>query len=380
MDKDTFRSSNTKDSSASDLKIAFNAFPAKPTAFFEHDGTCYWAVQNEAYDAIFHLYGAAIKGNKKKKLKIITNYDWKTSANAKGAEALHGFELEHKTTKLTSITAPVVKKCTIIMKRALNATYPVPAGIGAIVSDIQSDKPSIKENGEFKVSGMKTVHRLYLATAYAILNHGHVTERDGVVALIVGKDGRILSWGRKNPNVPCWHGETSAIMGLGGKIPAGSAVYSTLKPCNMCSGLIWEASKGNAKVYWGQDDPGDAAKDTKLDTEKCGFLLDGNKTHSSPLYLGPKPADNGARPAVATTLGQGFDAQKGTGKKSTIDYILTDPARDIVKGVESMLQQKYNKYHGTNVPTHFNENTEFVVRYLIGFLDSLNIKFATLGT
>src|SRR5690348_11136335 len=36
-----------------------------------------------------------------------------------------------------------------------------------------------------------------------------------------GEERANLSWGRKNPAVPCWHGETSAIMGLGGKIPAG---------------------------------------------------------------------------------------------------------------------------------------------------------------
>ena len=39
-------------------------------------------------------------------------------------------------------------------------------------------------------------------------------------------------------------------MALGGRIPAGSCVYSTLKPCNMCAGTINDASGDNAKVFW----------------------------------------------------------------------------------------------------------------------------------
>ena len=36
-------------------------------------------------------------------------------------------------------------------------------------------------------------------------------------------------------------------------------MYSTLKPCAMCAGVISDASGGNAKVFWGQDDPGKMA-------------------------------------------------------------------------------------------------------------------------
>lgn len=376
MDKDTFRTTNVKASTLSDLKASFNAFPKKNTAYFVHDNVCYWAAQTN-YDPVFHLCGAAIK-----KVEITANYDAKLAQTASGAAELHGFTFVHKQSNLGSLAVGEVKKCLLAMKAPTRALYQVPEGARPIVANIQSEKPSIKnpQTGAITESGMKTVHRLYLATAFTILRQLHgANSRDGVVALIVGGDGRIISWGRKNPAVPCWHGETSAIMGLGGEIPKGSAVYSTLKPCKMCSGLIWDASKGDARVFWGQDDPASAAMNTVLEANRTGTLLDGHKCQSAPIYLTPKAPD---RESAATTIDKQFAAQKGAqgGKKSAIDYVMTAPAQSLVQGVEAMLRAKVNKYQGPTAKDGQNENVEFVLHYLIGFLDSLNIKFATLGT
>lgn len=166
-------------------------------------------------------------------------------------------------------------------------------------------------------------------------------------------------------------------MALGGTIPAGSCVYSTLKPCNMCAGTINDASGGNAKVFWGQDDPGSMAGDTKLDKTRMGRLLDGNKTQTGARAILLEDADKQKTRPMATALGTSFDAQKRAGKKSTIDYIVTDEAAIIVKEAEKVLKAKQEKYG--KAPTDFNENTAFVVRYLTEFLTKLGVRPENLG-
>lgn len=157
----------------------------------------------------------------------------------------------------------------------LAALFPVPAGAKAIVSDIQSESASVKnEKGEYEQAGTRTVHRLYLA-----LRKRHEATHDGVVALVVDKQGNIISWGMKNPNVPCWHGESSTIMRLNGRLPPGCCIFSTLRPCAMCAGLIYQASGGSAKAFCGQEDPGGAAAQSILNTNKQSLILDGNKEH-----------------------------------------------------------------------------------------------------
>src|SRR5690349_16183389 len=76
----------------------------------------------------------------------------------------------------------------------------------------------LRQGKERQVHQLRDAHcpPPYMATAFTILRKLHGSNsRDGVVALIVEKNGRIISWGRKNPAVPCRHGETRAIMGLG---------------------------------------------------------------------------------------------------------------------------------------------------------------------
>src|SRR3546814_10396594 len=81
----------------------------------------------------------------------------------------------------------------------------------------------------------------------------------------------------KNPDVSCWHGETSAVMRLGGHVPEGGCVFSTLKPCKMCAGLIHDAGNGTVKAFYGQDDPVQDAQSTALDKSRMGAALDAHK-------------------------------------------------------------------------------------------------------
>src|SRR3546814_4744515 len=113
------------------------------------------------------------------------------------------------------------------------------------ISDWSSDVCS----SDLAKAGTRTVHRLYLATAFILLRKKHASgTKDGVVALVVDKVGNIVSWGMKNPDVSCWHGETSAVMRLGGHVPEGGCVFSTLKPCKMCAGLIHRSEEHTSEL------------------------------------------------------------------------------------------------------------------------------------
>ena len=377
MDQTAFNAKNLSDGDKSRFLNAFNeARTTLQMAYFEADGTCYTATNETGpYGPLFKLCSTGFKN-----FKAIANYDI-TSASELGAMMLHGVTCErYKAGPGTSqkIPSKTFKKVEIKVANDLRKEYPVPANVSPIISDIQSESASVKHDGKYASCGTRTVHRLYLATAFTILHKLHApSSRDGVVALIVEKNGRIISWGRKNPDVSCWHGETSAIMALGGTIPAGSCVYSTLKPCNMCAGTINDASGGNAKVFWGQDDPGSMAVDTKLDQTRMGRLLDGNKTQAGARAILLEDAKGDKTNPMATALEKSFDAQKKGGKKSTIDYIVTPEAEIIVREAEKFLKAKQDKYG--KAPTDFNENTAFVVRYLTEFLGKLGVRAENLG-
>ena len=380
MNADTFRAKNATPFDKGNFLSRFNDWRStKKIAYFEHDGVCYFAEGGrKGFDPVFKLFGTGLRN-----VQITTNYDV-TSESAKGVLLLHGsqankFAVSHSNE--IKIKSKSVRRVEINVAEDLKAKYPVPANVSPIVSDIQSENASVKAkdgSGKYESCGMRTVHRLYMATAFVILRKLHSDQRDGVVALVVDKGGRIISWGRKNPAVPCWHGETSAIMALKGEIPPGSSIYSTLKPCNMCAGLIHDASGGDAKVFWGQDDPGSMAANTILQQTRKGKVLDGNKSQSAArgILLGAKPQANkpDSRQAMATRLKSNFAAQS---MPSTIDYIVTDSAATIIKEAERVLKSKHDKYLGG--PDKFNENTAFVVRYLTDFMAQLGLSVENLG-
>jgi tRNA(Arg) A34 adenosine deaminase TadA len=375
MNLSEFTAKNVADGDKNRFMNEFNdPRTTKKMAYFEADGVCYTATDAKgSFRPLFKLCGAGIKS-----FSATTNYP-ADSASELGALLLHNATWKQHTASHASthkVASKVFKRVEIGVADRLRELYPVPDNVSPIISDIQSESASVKKDGKYQSCGTRTVHRLYMATAFTILRKLHgAGSRDGVVALIVERNGRIIGWGRKNPLVPCWHGETSAIMGLGGKIPDGCCVYSTLKPCNMCAGTIHDASSGTAKVFWGQDDPGKAAASTKLEETKMGSLLDGNKSHAGARALLLDDAKSKGKTPMATQLGQSFGGQRKYA--STIDYIVTEPAAAIIKEAETVLRAKQEKYG--KGPSEFNENTAFVVRYLTAFLGKLGLPPENLG-
>lgn len=89
-----------------------------------------------------------------------------------------------------------------------------------------------------------------------------------IAALVVSAEGELLSWATNTNAVnKIKHAEFNAVRALGRPLPEGARVYTTLKPCRLCAGAIWQASADPAsvRVAYLEDDPGALARGTVLD-------------------------------------------------------------------------------------------------------------------
>lgn len=365
MDQATYNGHATAAGSADELNKALAE--KKRAAFFVREGTTVMyaiAADDSPYDPLWMLFGSGYKPK-----DAYVSYAERSSSENGILKLLGERTTVHQVADASVLATrrlAAYRRITMDVGAALSPLFAVPGAKENLVADIQAENPSVKaDTGSIVFEGTRNVHRLYMAAAFTLLRKKHgAGDKDGVVALVVDGSGNIVSWGQKNPDVPCWHGETSAIMRLGGRLPGKCCIYSTLKPCHMCASLIHQMSGGNAKVFWGQNDPAKAAAKTDLDTSRMGRILDGNKPHAE----GAKAVLIGARKEVMSTkVGSAFKAQKKTGEKSTIDYITTPAAADFLKQAEAALVDKYKKYQKPE--SEFgNENTRRVADYLIRFL------------
>ncbi len=97
-----------------------------------------------------------------------------------------------------------------------------------------------------------------------------------IVAILADQQGKIISAvGNNNYKNKTLHAEICLmqdyIAQYGKPVPQGSIIYSSLKPCKMCSDAILSYCKNTqVQVYFLEDDPGPLAKETSL--EKTGKL------------------------------------------------------------------------------------------------------------
>nr|WP_276599166.1 Bd3614 family nucleic acid deaminase [Nannocystis sp. SCPEA4] len=124
-------------------------------------------------------------------------------------------------------------------------------------------------------------------------------------AILVTNGGQVLSWGLNQYNVNhTFHAEVNTLQSYwkrtGAAVPDGSVLFTTLKPCKMCAGMIQHA--GVRRTYMGQDDPGSHATNTDLDVRGADRLFAVSAPHKpvqvykSPVYS----ADREARPPPNT--------------------------------------------------------------------------------
>lgn len=87
-----------------------------------------------------------------------------------------------------------------------------------------------------------------------------------VAAILIAEDGSFITASRNsNAKNRTRHAEMNLVQGLLPKrIPAGAALYVTLKCCKMCAAMIWENAEDqkNLRVIFGENDPGPSARNT----------------------------------------------------------------------------------------------------------------------
>jgi tRNA(Arg) A34 adenosine deaminase TadA len=95
-----------------------------------------------------------------------------------------------------------------------------------------------------------------------------------IAALLISPDGQVLSYGVNSNSInKTLHAEVNLVQRYfrehGQKIPAGSVLYSTHKPCKMCAGMIydWAESSTQLKVYYSVEESGGFSKQTVLDRQ-----------------------------------------------------------------------------------------------------------------
>lgn len=191
-----------------------------------------------------------------------------------------------------------------------------------------------------KHTGCHTLHRLYMAAAFRLLLGNKDTGNTGVAALIVSKEGKILAWGKKNPAHPMLHAETSAILAYGDKLPRGARVYSTLRPCKMCRAFISHyASENDFLVFYGQDDPSQAAAGSSAEMEK--YINFGNRALVTPIWAEEerhRPKE--IRDTISSQLSRSYNQ-----KQRIIEFIATGKANPHLAKMAGYLTVKMKKYN-----------------------------------
>ncbi len=105
-------------------------------------------------------------------------------------------------------------------------------------------------------NGFHNIPRLYLMAAL-LLEH-----RSGaaVLAMVANASGLVIATGSKwHGEKGCGHAEVRALFSIKGRVPDRAMLFSTLRPCTMCAGLIQAVFSANGKQYWARPDPSNAA-------------------------------------------------------------------------------------------------------------------------
>ncbi len=94
----------------------------------------------------------------------------------------------------------------------------------------------------------------------------------GIAAILVGPEGQVLGFGvNSNSKNKTLHAEVNMVQRYyreqGQKIPRGSKIYSTHKPCKMCAGMIydWCEEPQSIEVVYSVEETGRLSSETVLD-------------------------------------------------------------------------------------------------------------------
>jgi tRNA(Arg) A34 adenosine deaminase TadA len=110
--------------------------------------------------------------------------------------------------------------------------------------------------------------KIYMTLAYALLDEARkglnaqaqALQGLPICAVLIGPDGKLLSWGvNTNTRNITRHGETNCLQSYfqqaNANVPDNSVLYTTLRSCEMCSGMLTTVAR-NLRVVYGSRDPG----------------------------------------------------------------------------------------------------------------------------
>lgn len=102
----------------------------------------------------------------------------------------------------------------------------------------------------------------------------------GIAALMLGPDNELLGFGvNSNSKNKTFHAEVNMIQKYhretGKKLPAGTRIYSTHKPCKMCAGMIFDGAEDpkSLQVFYGIEETGRLSVQTVLDLHSLNKQL-----------------------------------------------------------------------------------------------------------
>lgn len=170
--------------------------------------------------------------------------------------------------------------------------------------------------------------RLYMMTAFALVTNRFVRETSAnanIGAILVAPTGTIVAWAlNAKENNSTFHAEVNLLQALHHHSPRllsdlqGYRLYTTLKPCKMCAAMIRHVGKGAISVIYGQDDTGDDARGTALDSKQQQWLL------TQTIDIGDSSQSVSMQAKLHTTR----EATKSHGNMS--QTLATDEARNLM--------------------------------------------------
>jgi tRNA(Arg) A34 adenosine deaminase TadA len=227
--------------------------------------------------------------------------------------------------------------------------------------------------GGGKAAGAHTLDRLYMMAVFSLVASRFIRKYQGLAdanigALLVSSVGQILAWSvnTKEHNSTC-HAEVNLLQGCFRNAPAtvmdGARLYTTLKPCQMCAGMIQHTGGGRIDVIYGQGDPGEDAQETVLDGTGKLHALDGSKPGMKGVMAVLKTGPGTEKANLLTRLEEEREATKAQG---AIAHTLSlKGSKLLMRGAVRAMGAKLAKYRD---PLAGNDNVRRALAHIEPFL------------
>jgi tRNA(Arg) A34 adenosine deaminase TadA len=189
--------------------------------------------------------------------------------------------------------------------------------------------------------GNSRARRVYMLAAFCLLNKagtlkGWKTNGHNIASLLVSDAGEVLSWGVNDGSYR--HAEVNTLISYflrnraAAGLPKKSVLFTTLKPCLMCSQFVkstWDT--GDIKVWYGMTDSGESGGTpllgSKASTFKGETVAEGDEEFPD-VTTGTKPVQVAKGP-VKVGLTTELNKEEKKRKGSAADWV--DTSSDIAQ-------------------------------------------------